>query len=155
MLAQEMSNTENRGRILWLLATSRPDLVEVDLKRPGRIDVKIPLLPTSTMQESAGLLAALAKRRDLALSADLLETLGELIPTGLTPGAAEAIVVKAYRHVRSESSTAIDAMRDALTGWQQPVPADVMQFQMRIAIREASDIDFVPEAYRHLVAHDG
>jgi hypothetical protein len=48
MIAQEMADTANRGRVLWLLASSRPDLIEVDLKRPGRIDVKVPLLPTST-----------------------------------------------------------------------------------------------------------
>ena len=31
MLAQEMSNGANRGRVMWLLASSRPDLIEVDL----------------------------------------------------------------------------------------------------------------------------
>ena len=56
MIAQEMADTANRGRVLWLLATSRPDLIEVDLKRPGRIDVKVPLLPTSTPAESAALI---------------------------------------------------------------------------------------------------
>ena len=35
MIAQEMSDSGNRGRVLWLLASSRPDLIEVDLKRPG------------------------------------------------------------------------------------------------------------------------
>lgn len=153
MLAQEMSDTSNRGRILWLLATSRPDLVEVDLKRPGRIDVKIPLLPTATVADSAALLAALCKRRGLALDAQTIADLGDLVPIGLTPGAAEAIAVKAYRRHRTDGSSALDALRDSLDGWQQPVPADVMDFQMRIAIREATDIDFVPEAWRHLVAH--
>jgi hypothetical protein len=45
MLAKEMSETRNRGRIIWVFATSRPDLVEVDLKRQGRLDVHIPLFP--------------------------------------------------------------------------------------------------------------
>jgi outer membrane receptor protein involved in Fe transport len=35
MLAKEMSDTRNRGRIIWVFATSRPDLLEVDLKRQG------------------------------------------------------------------------------------------------------------------------
>ena len=67
MIAQEMSDSGNRGRVLWLLASSRPDLIEVDLKRPGRIDVKVPLLPTSTPAESAQLIGMLAKRYGLAL----------------------------------------------------------------------------------------
>ena len=40
-----MSDTRNRGKIIWIFATSRPDLVEVDLKRQGRLDVHIPLFP--------------------------------------------------------------------------------------------------------------
>ena len=48
MFAKEMSEPSNRGRIVWVLATSRPDLIEVDLKRPGRVDVKLPLFPTAT-----------------------------------------------------------------------------------------------------------
>ena len=55
MIAQEMTDTGNRGRVVWILASSRPDLIEVDLKRPGRVDVKVPLLPTSTPAESAQL----------------------------------------------------------------------------------------------------
>ena len=51
MLAKEMSDTRNRGRILWVFATSRPDLVEVDLKRQGRLDVHIPLFPPETAAE--------------------------------------------------------------------------------------------------------
>ena len=48
MIAKEMSDSRNRGKIIWVLATSRPDLIEVDLKRPGRVDVKILIFPTST-----------------------------------------------------------------------------------------------------------
>lgn len=43
MLAKEMSDTANRGKIIWIFATSRPDLIEIDLKRQGRLDVHIPL----------------------------------------------------------------------------------------------------------------
>ena len=68
MIAQEMSDSGNRGRVLWLLASSRPDLIEVDLKRPGRVDVKVPLLPTSTATESAQLIGLLAKRYGLELT---------------------------------------------------------------------------------------
>ena len=100
MIAQEMSDGSNRGRTVWILASSRPDLIEVDLKRPGRVDVKVPLLPTTTVAASAALLAALARRYDLGVSAAELETLPGL-PLLLTPGAAEALVVKAYRVARA------------------------------------------------------
>jgi SpoVK/Ycf46/Vps4 family AAA+-type ATPase len=34
VLAEEMGSSTNRGRVIWVLACSRPDLIEVDLKRP-------------------------------------------------------------------------------------------------------------------------
>ena len=41
-------------------ATSRPDLLEVDLKRQGRLDVHIPLFPPQTSKEMHALLMAVA-----------------------------------------------------------------------------------------------
>jgi hypothetical protein len=148
MIAQEMSDSGNRGRVLWLLASSRPDLIEVDLKRPGRIDVKVPLLPTSTPAESAQLVGTLAKRYGLELTADDLKRLEPTMPTLLTPGAAEALVVKAYRHARTQNVPGGAALEASLVGYQNPVPGDVLEFQMRIAIREATDLGFVPPAFR-------
>ncbi len=148
MIAQEMSDSGNRGRVLWLLASSRPDLIEVDLKRPGRVDVKVPLLPTSTPAESAQLIGALAKRYGLALEPADLAKLEPRMPILLTPGAAEALVVKAYRHSKTQNVPGGAALDASLVGYQNPVPADVLEFQMRIAIREATDLGFVPPAFR-------
>jgi SpoVK/Ycf46/Vps4 family AAA+-type ATPase len=150
MIAQEMSDSGNRGRVLWLLASSRPDLIEVDLKRPGRVDVKVPLLPTSTTAESAQLIALLAKRYGLELAPADLSRLEPGLPTLLTPGAAEALVVKAYRHSKTANLPGGAALEASLVGYQNPVPADVLDFQMRIAIREATDLGFVPPAFRAL-----
>jgi SpoVK/Ycf46/Vps4 family AAA+-type ATPase len=150
MIAQEMSDSGNRGRVLWLLASSRPDLIEVDLKRPGRVDVKVPLLPTSTPGESAQLIGLLAKRYGLVLAPEDLERLTPSMPTLLTPGAAEALVVKAYRHSKTQNVPGGAALEASLSGYQNPVPADVLEFQMRIAVREATDLTFVPPAFRAL-----
>jgi len=148
MIAQEMSDGGNRGRVLWILATSRPDLIEVDLKRPGRIDVKVPLLPTTTKEESAQLIRALLKR--LELTVEIADLVALDLPLLLTPGAAEALSVKVYRRVRTSSESTIDALRTCLVGYQPPVSPDVLEFQMRIAIAEATDMQFVPPALRAL-----
>jgi hypothetical protein len=150
MIAQEMADTRNRGRVIWILASSRPDLIEVDLKRPGRVDIKVPLLPTATTQESAGLIAALARKYGLEVSADEVNTLQAQLPTLLTPGAAEALVVKAYRQSRTQKLSPRDALAACLQGYQNPVPADVLRFQMQIAVREATDLSFVPPEFRAL-----
>ena len=147
MIAQEMSDSDNRGRLMWILASSRPDLIEVDLKRPGRVDVKIPLLPTTTVEESGALLRALLKRFDIVLDAAAMA--GMPLPLLLTPGAAEALAVKVYRLSRTGPMPPIEALAQCLEGYQPPVPRDVLEFQMRIAVREATDLKFVPESLRH------
>lgn len=148
MMAEEMSDTRNRGKIIWVLASSRPDLIEVDLKRPGRVDVKIPIFPTTTVEESFALIRALCRKRGMEIAEGDLEGLRPLVPTLLTPGAAEALAVKVYRIARTESRTPADALRECLDGYQNPVPLETMKFQIQLAVAEASDLDFVPAAFR-------
>jgi ATP-dependent 26S proteasome regulatory subunit len=152
MFAAQMSDPANRGRIIWILASSRPDLIEIDLKRPGRIDVKIPIFPTTNAREGFGLIRALARRRGLTLEEEHFPAVEAMIPALLTPGAAEAIAVKLYRSVKTEQVDAVEALRRTLETYQNPVPRDVMEFQIALAAREASDGDFVPELFRAMRA---
>ena len=149
MIAQEMADTDNRGNVVWVLGSSRPDLIEVDLKRPGRIDLKVPILPTATRAQSGGLIAALAKRYGLTIEAHELEEMIHQCPIMLTPGAAEALVVKAYRMCRIESVAPAAALARCLAGYQSAIPQDVLELQMRLAIQEATDLAFVAEELRH------
>ncbi|MCE5230658.1 AAA family ATPase [bacterium] len=148
MFAEEMSDTRNRGKILWILASSRPDLIEVDLKRPGRIDVKIPIFPTSTAKQGFDLIRALAKRRGLELNDSDFAQVESMIPKLLTPGAAEAFVVKLYRIQKTAGGAPIDILKDCLKDYQTPVPPAVLQAQIELAANEASDLDFVPQCFR-------
>lgn len=151
MIAQEMSDSANRGKVMWVLASSRPDLIEVDLKRPGRMDLRIPILPTSTRDESAALLSAITRRYDLAVPFEEISSIDKL-PALLTPGAAEALVVKVYRMVRTERISPTQALVRCLASYQTPVPHDVLEMQMRSAVREATDLSFVPETLHYLAA---
>lgn len=148
MFATEMSDTANRGKIVWVLATSRPDLVEVDLKRPGRIDVKIPIFPTTTPRETFDLLRALCTRRGVDLPDDAFENLRLQLPKLLTPGAADALAMKVYRVAKLEDLTPAAAVARCLEGYQPPVSPDVLQTQIDLAVAEASDMAFVPELFR-------
>ncbi|MEO5916662.1 MAG: AAA family ATPase [Luteolibacter sp.] len=148
MMAERMSDSRKRGKILWVLATSRPDLVEVDLKRPGRVDVKIPLFPTATPEEGYQLIRALAKRRGVALEEALPDSFRASIPDLLTPGAAEALSVKLYRSLKTGAADANAALSAALRDYQPPVPLTVIHDQISLAVAEATDLSFVPERFR-------
>src|SRR5215472_3175680 len=148
MLAEEMGSSTSRGKLVWILASSRPDLIEVDLKRPGRVDVKIPLFPTTTPEESFDLIRMLCAKRGLTIAESSFASLESSVPTLLTPGAAETLAVKIYRLVRTSNATAAGALRRSLTDYQNPVPLDTMEFQIRLAVSEASDLEFVPDRFR-------
>ncbi len=149
MIAKEMGKNENRGRIVWILASSRPDLIEVDLKRPGRVDVKIPILPTATCKESMDLIRALLKRNDLTLSDEEALALQDKSPLLMTAGAAEALAAKVMRvQVTSERKTS-EILSEMLEDYQPSVPMEVIDFQIDLAVKEATDIELVPEFFRN------
>ena len=96
MLAKEMSDTRNRGRIIWVFATSRPDLLEVDLKRQGRLDVHIPLFPPETAEERTR--AAAGDRAEAQVSARPRPTCRALDDVhGLGGHELEGVLVRALR----------------------------------------------------------
>src|SRR5207249_6078061 len=51
MIASQMGDTAYRGKIVWMLLTSRPDLLPIDLKRQGRAEVHVPLFYPTDEEE--------------------------------------------------------------------------------------------------------
>src|SRR5499427_1955756 len=68
-----MSDTSNRGRILFLVMTNRPDKLDVDLKRAGRLDRKIPFLYSQTPEEVEAVARALVKKNKVRTEVDFAE----------------------------------------------------------------------------------
>jgi transitional endoplasmic reticulum ATPase len=66
-----MSDTSNRGRILFLVMTNRPDKLDVDLKRAGRLDRKIPFLYVQTPEEVELVAKALLRKNKIKTNVDL------------------------------------------------------------------------------------
>ena len=67
MIARQMGDTRYRGKIVWMLLTSRPDLLPIDLKRQGRAEVHIPLFYPQTAQERREMFLAMAKKAKVPL----------------------------------------------------------------------------------------
>ena len=99
MLAKEMSDTKNRGKIIWIFATSRPDLVEVDLKRQGRLDVHIPLFPPGDAAGRATLFGAMARKLKLPIKPEELPPLPDNDQLG--GNEMEGLLVRALRTYES------------------------------------------------------
>ena len=155
MLAKEMSDTRNRGRIIWVFATSRPDLLEVDLKRQGRLDVHIPLFPPETPQEREALLLAIAKKLKFPLAAGDLPPFAE----GVTLGGneLEGVLVRALR-VHELSAASPDAMKRPIKDVLVELLSEVrpnphtrkLEYMDLVAVKECTDVRFLPPRFRDL-----
>lgn len=61
-IAQAMSDTRFRGKIIWFLVTARPDLMPVDLKRQGRAEEHLGLFYPSTREDREELLQVMMRK---------------------------------------------------------------------------------------------
>jgi AAA+ superfamily predicted ATPase len=93
-LASFMGNTEFRGKIVWFLITSRPDLLPVDLKRQGRAEEHLALFYPQTDEEHESLFRIMLKKSGLRTPAtSLKEVIAD--PGGLSGADMEAILARA------------------------------------------------------------
>jgi len=148
MLAKEMSDTRNRGRIIWVFATSRPDLLEVDLKRQGRLDVHIPLFPPETPKEVKDLFLAIAKKLKVALTeGDIPEVPRELELGG---NEIEGILVRALRVQALAASPRPfrDVLAEVLGEIRPSAHRLKLEYMDLIAVKECTDSRFLPERFR-------
>ena len=95
------------------------------------------------------MLASLAKRYELELDPSYE---GIPVPDLLTPGAAESIIMKAYRVVQTTKVSVMEGLKHCLREYQSPILPEVMDAQIRLAIQETSDMEFVPQKIRERFA---
>jgi len=143
-----MSDTHYRGRILWMLLTCRPDLIPVDLKRQGRAEVHIPLFPPETEQEQQAMLIAMARKNGVTLDAADLPP----IPQGLSGADIESVVVQSRRRAALENldRPELRHIEETLDHFVSPDYGIEREIQELVAIRECTDVGFLPERLRSM-----
>jgi len=140
MLAKEMSETKNRGKIIWVFATSRPDLLEVDLKRPGRLDVHFPLFPPQTEKEYRDLFLGISKKLKYPMDPKDIPHL----PKGAvySGNEIEGIMVRALRVLELEKEPK-RSLPEILGGVIKEVKANAntrkLEYMDLVAVRECTD----------------
>ncbi len=95
MIAQQMGDTRYRGKIVWMLLTSRPDLLPIDLKRQGRAEVHIPLFYPETEEEIRAMFVAMAKKNKSPVPADEVPEVA--VERRLSGADIESVVMAARR----------------------------------------------------------
>lgn len=157
MLAQEMSDTRNRGKIVWVFATSRPDLLEVDLKRQGRLDVHIPLFPPQDADGRRELFLAMAKKLKLPLTPeDLPPQVAELEIGG---NEMEGLLVRAGRQIAlakargGDTRSLRDIVADVFSEFRPSAHQSRLELMDLLAVEECTDARFLPSKFRDVPLH--
>jgi AAA+ superfamily predicted ATPase len=152
MIAAQMGDTRYRGRIVWMLLTSRPDLLPIDLKRQGRAEVHIPLFYPRDEAEVREMFRVMARKNKVALPEDAVPPLQS--ERRLSGSDIESIVIGARRRALAAGRAAVEKgdVEEAFGNFIPSAQGLEKEMQELAAVLECTDLHFLPEEWRAKVA---
>ncbi len=152
MIASQMGDTRYRGKLLWMLLTSRPDLLPIDLKRQGRAEVHLPLFSPSDDDEVAFMIKVMVRKNKSTL-ADGAVPAG-LAGRGLSGADIESIVLAAKRNALTQGRDSLtrEDLEGALNDFIPSAQGLEKEKQELAAVLECTSMSFLPETWRARVA---
>jgi SpoVK/Ycf46/Vps4 family AAA+-type ATPase len=148
---QFTSNTNNRGKVIFIAATNRPDLLDAALKRAGRFDKKIPILLPEEEERGEIFKIMISK---YGFETDITDFTPFARQTENYTGAEiETVVRKAYELANEDdnpdtvltSEILGEAIKRCRPSTQQ------VQFMTMLAIEECDDKDLLPDRYKDIL----
>ena len=155
-----MSDTSNRGRILFLVMTNRPDKLDVDLKRAGRLDRKIPFLYVQTPEEVELVAKALLRKNKIKTDVDLA-TIRESFSSklvGYSNADIEAVLLLANEDAARESGGDAPVLAShferAAIDYFPSRDAELLEYMELLAVFESSSRRLLPAKYASLTPEE-
>ena len=154
-LAALMSDTSYRGKIIWFLMTSRPDLLPVDMKRQGRAEEHLALFHPQSGEEVDSLYHSVCNRLKIATPLPQLHTLLDK-KRSYSGADIEAMMTRAAlsASVRHKSDLNAEIMKETILNFRSPEYPLAIELQTLVAVRECTHQDMVPEKYRGMAASE-
>ena len=150
-----MSDTSNRGRILFIVMTNRPDKLDVDLKRAGRLDRKIPFLYAQTPEDVEQVVRGAGPeephRNDGGLRRDPSRVLARRL-VGYSNADIEAVMLLANDDRgppggRAAPSVSADHFIRAAADYFPSRDEELLEYMELLAVFEASSRRLLPPKY--------
>ena len=151
MIASQMGNTQYRGKIIWMLLTSRPDLLPIDLKRQGRAEVHIPLFYPQTPDEIRTMFVSMGKKNKIDVEPIIVP---EVTPDKRLTGAdIESVLLSAKRNSLSAGRADLTGadLKQALDEFIPSAQGLEKELQELAAVMECTQLAFLPAAWREKV----
>jgi ATP-dependent 26S proteasome regulatory subunit len=153
-LATFMANTEYRGKIVWFLITSRPDLLPIDLKRQGRAEEHLALFYPETDEEHEALFRIMLKKSGISTP---VQSMKEVIddPSGLSGADIEAVLARALlasdaTHTSGDAAVPAETLRQAFADFIPATSPLERELQILVAVQECTSREVLPETYRSM-----
>jgi transitional endoplasmic reticulum ATPase len=140
-----MSDPSNRGRVLFVLMTNRPDKLDADLKRAGRLDRKIPFFHPDAPEAVEPVVQAQLRRHaiphDLEFPRDREAVSARLV--GWSNADVEAVLLAAWDRA-GEGTLDVDAFSAAIDDYLPARDATMLEYMELLAAFEASSRRLLP-----------
>jgi SpoVK/Ycf46/Vps4 family AAA+-type ATPase len=150
-LKEFMSDTTNRGRVLFILMTNRPDKLDIDIKRAGRLDRKIPFLYPQEPPEVEAVVAAQLRRHkigsDIQFPRDREAVSARLV--GYSNADIEAVVLLANDYAK-EATVTLSHFGEAIRDYLPSRDVEMLEYMELVAVFEASNRRMLPKKYADL-----
>lgn len=146
-----MSDTAHRGKILWIIMSNRPDKIDIDLKRPGRFDLKIPFFFPQTNEEREAIFKALFKKNKIEYElTDLNQFLSML--EGYSGAEIEAIVLLSVEFAKEQKSQVVkdEHLKAAIEDFIPNRNKNMIEFMELLAVFECSSKRMLPSQYQDI-----
>ena len=155
MIASQMGNTRYRGKIIWMLLTSRPERLPIDLKRQGRAEVHIPLFYPKSKEEIYSMFEVMCRKNKVKLADGAIP---DVSPDRELSGAdIESVVLNAKREMMADDRDELTA-KDLELSLESFIPsAQGMEKERQelCAVLECTDRRFLTDHWKEELAKPG
>ena len=153
-----MSDTSTRGRILFLVMTNRPDKLDVDLKRAGRLHRKIPFLYSQTPEEVENIARASVKKNKIKTDVDFTTIRNEFSRklVGYSNADIEAVILMANDDAARDEAPMVNSERfvRAAADYFPSRDVELLEYMELLAVFEASSRRLLPAKYANITPEE-
>jgi transitional endoplasmic reticulum ATPase len=155
-LKEFMSDTSHRGRVVILMMTNRPDKLDVDLKRPGRFDFKIPFFFPETIEERRGIFEALVRKNKLRLAPETSFDTASEVTDGYSGAELEAVLLAAAS-LAGDADTDVISQEHVDQAARDVIPSRdtrMLDYMELLAVFECSAKRMLPDRFQSLATDE-